>query len=162
MSQRQHRHRPSSRGRSIAAAGLVAALLGAAWWSVARTPAYAGEVTVYKSPTCVCCERWLDHMRRAGFRVTERNVAKIAAVKAERGVPDDLASCHTSIAGRYVVEGHVPADLVARLLEKQSPVAGLAVPGMPAGSPGMEGGQRQRYDVLSFTRAGETAVYATR
>ena len=141
---------------------LAAALLGAGWWLLTPTPAHAGEMTVYKSPTCVCCERWLDHMRRAGFRVTERNVAKIAAVKAERGVPDDLASCHTSIAGRYVVEGHVPADLVARLLEKQSPVAGLAVPGMPAGSPGMEGGQRQRYDVLSFTRAGETAVYATR
>ena len=140
----------------------MAALLGTAWWSVARTPAYAGEITVYKSPTCVCCERWLDHMRHAGFRVTKHNVAKIAAVKAEHGVPDALGSCHTTVAGGYVIEGHVPADLVARLLEERPRVAGLAVPGMPAGSPGMEGGQRQRYDVLSFTRAGETAVYATR
>ena len=162
MSQRQHRHRPSSRGRNIAAAGLVAALLGAAWWSVARTPAYAGEIPVYTSPPCVCCERWLQHVRRAGFRVTEQNVPNVSVVKAEHGVPDTLASCHTSVTGRYVIEGHVPADLVARLLHEQPPVAGLAVPGMPAGSPGMEGGRRQRYDVLSFSRGGHTAVYAAR
>ena len=82
------------------------ALFGAAWWSVARPPAHAGEITVHNSPTCVCCERWLHHMRRAGFRVTEQNVPDVAQVKAEHGVPDALASCHTSDAGGYVIEGH--------------------------------------------------------
>ena len=159
---KRNRPRPAPRRRVLAATGLVTALLGAGWWLAARTPAYAGEITVYKSPTCQCCERWLQHMRQAGFRVTEQNVPNVAAVKAERGVPDELASCHTSIAGGYAIEGHVPSDLLARLLIEQPPVAGLAVPGMPAGSPGMAGGQRQRYDVLTFTRGGETAVYATR
>src|SRR5690606_28343701 len=122
----------------------------------------AGEITVYKSPTCQCCELWLRHMRRAGFEVTEENVPDVAAIKAEHGVPRTLASCHTTLVGGYVVEGHVPADLVVRLLDERPAVAGLAVPGMPVGSPGMEGIGRQPYEVLTFTSDGETAVYARR
>lgn len=151
-----------SRRLRIIAAVLVAALLGAGWWLATPAPAQASEITVYKSPTCQCCSLWLRHMRRAGFEVTEKNVSDIAAIKAEQGVPGELASCHTTLVGGYVVEGHVPADLVVRLLDERPPVAGLAVPGMPAGSPGMEGSGRQPYDVLTFTRDGETAVYARR
>ena len=141
---------------------LVAALFGTGWWLFAPVPAHAGEITVYKSPTCQCCELWLRHMRRAGFAVTERNVADLGSVKKEHGVPGQLSSCHTSAVGGYVIEGHVPADLIERLIDEQPAVAGLAVPGMPAGSPGMESGRKEPYDVLTFTRGGETAVYARR
>ena len=156
------RTRARSRRNGALLALLVAALLGTGWWLFTPAPAHAGEITVYKSPTCQCCELWLRHMRRAGFEVTERNVADIGSVKKEQGVPSQLSSCHTSVAGGYVIEGHVPADLIERLIEEQPAVAGLAVPGMPAGSPGMESGRRQPYDVLTFTRGGETAVYARR
>ena len=156
------RTRARRRGYGTLVAILVAALLGTGWWLFTPAPAHAGEITVYKSPTCQCCGLWLRHMRRAGFEVTEKNVADAAAIKTEHGVPGALASCHTTLVGGYVVEGHVPADLVTRLLDERPPVAGLAVPGMPAGSPGMEGSGRQPYDVLTFTRDGETAVYARR
>ena len=141
---------------------LAAALLGAGWWLLTPTPAHAGEITVYKSPTCQCCELWLRHMRWAGFAVTERNVPDMRKIKTEHRVPDRLASCHTSVVGGYVVEGHVPADLIQRLIDEQPAVAGLADPGMPAGSPGMESAAPRPYEVLTFTRDGETAVYATR
>lgn len=156
--------RTGTRGRrlDVVAVVLIAALLGIGWWLAAPAPAHAGEITVYKSPTCQCCELWLRHMRRAGFEVTERNVPDMAAIKTEHGVPGTLASCHTTLVGGYVVEGHVPADLVARLLEERPAVAGLAAPGMPVGSPGMEGIGRQAYEVLTFTPDGETEVYARR
>lgn len=156
--------RTGTRGRrlGVVAVALIAALLGVGWWLAAPAPAHAGEITVYKSPTCQCCELWLRHMRRAGFEVTERNVPDMAAIKMEHGVPGALASCHTTLVGGYVVEGHVPADLVVRLLDERPAVAGLAVPGMPVGSPGMEGIGRQAYEVLTFTRDGETEVYARR
>lgn len=154
---------PARRRRlGVVAAVLIAALLGAGWWLVTPAPAHAGEIAVYKSPTCQCCELWIRHMQRSGFEVTEKNVPDMAAVKVEHGVPGTLASCHTALVGGYVVEGHVPADLVARLLDEQPAVAGLAVPGMPVGSPGMEGVGRQPYEVLTFTRDGGTAVYARR
>ena len=151
-----------SRWLRTVAAVLVAALLGAGWWLATPEPAYAGEITVYKSPTCQCCELWLRHMRRAGFEVIERNVPDMGSVKKEHGVPSSLTSCHTSVVGGYVVEGHVPAEVVTRLLDERPIVAGLAVPGMPAGSPGMESGGKEPYDVLTFTRDDETAVYARR
>lgn len=101
-------------------------------------------------------------MRRAGFRATVKNVADVRAIKQQHGVPARLSWRHTSLVDGYVVEGHVPADLIAQLLTEHRAVAGLAVPGMPAGSPGMESGRKQPYEVLTFTRTGETAVYATR
>jgi hypothetical protein len=143
-------------------AALVAALAGGALWLASAAPAPAGVITVYKSPTCGCCKEWVAHARRAGFRVTEENVAIVAPIKAQHGVPDRLASCHTSVVGGYVVEGHVPLALVEKLLDERPAVAGVAVPGMPAGSPGMEGGGKELYDVLTFTSDGETALYARR
>ncbi len=117
-------------------------------------------VLVYKSPTCGCCNGWIDHLRAAGFTVDARNTTDIMPVKLESGVPVQMSSCHTAIIDGYVVEGHVPADQVKRLLAERPDLAGIAVPGMPTGSPGMEGPNARPYEVLSFTHSGEAAVYA--
>ena len=142
----------------LAALGLVGAALPAeAWGGVAPIP-----MTVYKSATCGCCRRWVEHVQAHGFAVRAFDVEDLREVKATAGVPAALQSCHTAYVGAYVVEGHVPADVIHRLLEERPRVAGLAVPGMPAGSPGMEGGPAQRYDVIAFERSGRTRVYARR
>ena len=110
---------------------------------------------VFRSATCGCCHKWVEHVEAAGFKVTETIVEDINAVKAERGVPQALASCHTTIADGYIIEGHIPAEDVARLLTEKSDVAGIAVPGMPIGSPGMEvGNEVEPYAVLSFGDGG--------
>jgi hypothetical protein len=124
----------------------------------------AGSVTVYKSPSCGCCSKWIDHMRANGFEVTSHNVDDIAALKAKHGVPSRAASCHTSLVGDYVVEGHVPADAIKRLLSERPKVRGLAVPGMPMGSPGMElpSGQKDPYAIVSFDAEGRQTVFERR
>jgi hypothetical protein len=106
----------------------------------------------------------VDHLRANGFAVKSQDVANLAPLKARHGVPRTLESCHTAVVDGYVVEGHVPADVIAQLLRTRRDVAGLAVPGMPAGSPGMEvpGRVPERYRIFSFDRAGKTAVFATR
>jgi len=106
----------------------------------------------------------VGHLRANGYPVKEENVSDITPIKRRYGVPERLEACHTALAEGYVVEGHVPADLIDRLLRERPEAAGLAVPGMPAGSPGMESpGQKSKpYQVLIFDRAGETEVYATR
>jgi hypothetical protein len=118
-------------------------------------------VAVYKSPTCGCCSKWIDHMRANGFVVTAHDVDDVASVKAKHGVPDAAGSCHTSLVGGYVVEGHVPADAVKRMLREKPPIAGIAVPGMPVGSPGMEvpGRAADSYAIVSFDKSGKQAVY---
>ena len=130
----------------------------------AGLPADAPTLTVYKSPTCGCCTAWAEYMVREGFRVETEDVTDLAAVKDSLGVPADLGSCHTGVVSdgeaRYVVEGHVPAEPVRRLLAERPAARGLAVPGMPIGSPGMEQGSlRQPYDVLVVGEDGEAAVY---
>jgi hypothetical protein len=129
----------------------------------AQAPA-APKMTVYKSPTCGCCAKWVAHMRNAGFDVTVNDVPNVGEIKAQNHVPADAQSCHTALVGGYVVEGHVPADVVKQLLKEKPAVAGLAVPGMPIGSPGMESadGNKQAYNVVSFDKAGKTQVYAVR
>ena len=123
--------------------------------------ALASEVTVYKSPTCGCCTKWVDHMQANGFRVKAIDTEDVVKHKLANGVPYELGSCHTAMVGGYVIEGHVPASDIKRLLKERPPVRGLAVPGMPIGSPGMEqGAHKQRYDVLTFDKQGKTAVYA--
>ena len=125
-------------------------------------PVYATEITVYKSPTCGCCNKWVDHLRANGFNVRAHDVADITVAKKTNGVPLTLGSCHTAKVGGYVIEGHVPASDIKRLLKERPPVRGLAVPGMPIGSPGMEqGAHKDRYDVLTFDAQGKTAVYAS-
>jgi hypothetical protein len=102
-------------------------------------------------------------MRRAGFTVKPQDVEDIAVVKTTYGLPLKLASCHTSLAGGYVFEGHIPAEVVERVLRERPKIAGLAVPGMPVGSPGMEqGGRRDPYDIIAFDKQGKTSVYESR
>jgi hypothetical protein len=122
------------------------------------------QMVIYKDPNCGCCTEWVKHVQAAGFDTTVRDTTDMNSVKASLGVPAALHSCHTVKVGAYVLEGHVPADLVVRLLqEKKSDVRGLAVPGMPVGSPGMEmGGRKDKYDVVLFDKAGKTRVFASR
>ena len=108
------------------------------------------EIRVYKSPTCGCCEKWVEHLRAAGFAVQTSDVPDVTPIKLENGVTPELSACHTAFVGGYVVEGHVPASDIRRLLAERPAVAGLAVPGMPMGSPGMEGPRPVPYEVLSF------------
>jgi hypothetical protein len=119
------------------------------------------EVVVHKDPTCGCCTAWAEHLRRAGFPVEVVGTADIAGVKARLGVPASLASCHTAGVEGYVLEGHVPAEAALRLLAERPQARGLAVPGMPVGSPGMEmpGMAADVYDVVLFGPKGE-AVFA--
>ena len=121
--------------------------------SAAADPA---QVHVYKSPTCGCCSKWIDHLRRNGFSVRATDVPDVTPIKLENGVPLRLASCHTAFAGGYIVEGHVPAEDLRRLLSERPAISGLAVPGMPIGSPGMEGPNPEHYKVLSFGEGGVT------
>jgi hypothetical protein len=110
----------------------------------------ASQIVVHKGPKCGCCSGWVRHLEKAGFVVTVIETADIDAVKKALRVPADLASCHTAEVDGYVLEGHVPAAAVRRLLEKRPTGVGLAVPGMPAGSPGMEVGVPDEYDVVLF------------
>ena len=129
--------------------------------SVTRS-ADATLVTLYKNPTCSCCADWADHMREEGFRVEVREGADLIQVKAEYGVPLDLASCHTAAVDGYAVEGDVPADVVRAMLVERPEIAGLAVPGMPRGVPGMPGEGLGSYQVLAFQTDGARDVYAVR
>jgi hypothetical protein len=118
------------------------------------------DIVVYKSPTCGCCKLWEQHLQRAGFSVKSVNVQDVVTYKIRHGVTPELGSCHTALVEGYVIEGHVPASDIRRLLRERPKVKGLAVPGMPMGSPGMEGPTREAYNVLSFDAAGNTKVYA--
>jgi hypothetical protein len=120
-------------------------------------------VEVYKTPTCGCCNKWVEHLRAHGFAVRTTDVANLADIKARQRVPPHVQSCHTAVVNGYVVEGHVPARDVRRLLTERAAVAGLAVAGMPTGSPGMEvsGRAPQPYNVLAFDSHGRTEVFAS-
>jgi hypothetical protein len=122
----------------------------------------APTVQVYKSPTCGCCVKWIAHLEANGFEVKATDVANVTPIKRENGIPKRLESCHTAFVGGYAIEGHVPAAEIHRLLREKPAVAGLAVPGMPIGSPGMEGPNPEPYDVLSFDSAGRLAVFSHR
>jgi hypothetical protein len=108
---------------------------------------------VSKDPTCSCCTGWADHLRAEGFPVTEVATTDLKAVKTRLGVPADLSGCHTAEVGGYAIEGHVPAVAIKRLLAERPAAIGLAVPGMPAGSPGM-GGEPEIYEVTLFRPGG--------
>ncbi len=123
-------------------------------------PTELEAITVYKSPTCDCCSKWVRHLQDNGFRVEAINRKNMNSVKSEAAIPRPLASCHTAIIDGYVIEGHVPAADIRRLLKERPDVAGLTVPGMPMGSPGMEGHRKDNYKVLTFTRTGETSVFS--
>jgi hypothetical protein len=118
-------------------------------------------VVVYKSPTCSCCSKWIEHLRQAGFKVEVHNESEMSRVKAQLGVSEELASCHTGFINGYVIEGHVPAEDIRQLLARRPKARGIAVPGMPIGSPGMEmGKQMDSYDVLLMADGQSPSVFA--
>lgn len=120
----------------------------------------APEISVYKSPTCGCCKSWIAHLEANGFEVTAHDVEDVNVIKRQQGLDPRLSSCHTAIIGDYVIEGHVPADDIKRLLATSGEIKGLAVPGMPVGSPGMEQGNRHDpYDVIAFDKNGELSIF---
>ncbi len=145
-------------GGSLSVGALAVAVRGA----TGIASAAAAEVSVWKSPTCGCCEGWVRHMRAAGYAVVVQDVDDVDPIKARLGVPASLQSCHTATVGGYVLEGHVPADSVARLLRERPAAKGLAVPGMPQGAPGMETGVKDPYTVVLFGGADGNAVYERR
>lgn len=144
--------------RNIGLAALAVLMMITSGGIAAQKPI---PVQVYKDATCGCCANWVEHLRRNGFAPTAENVADLNTVKQTYGVPAKTRSCHTAIVNGYVIEGHVPAAEIHRLLKSKAKVAGLAVPGMPIGSPGMEGANPRPYDVLSFDKSGKTAVFST-
>ena len=126
-------------------------------------PAQGPAMTVYKTPTCGCCAKWVDHMKSAGFKVQVQDMDDLTEIKQASGVPIPIRTCHTAVVSGYVIEGHVPADLVKKVLAEKPKMTGIAVPGMPVGSPGMESGnQKSPYDVVLFDKTGKTTVYAKR
>ncbi|MFL5486918.1 MAG: DUF411 domain-containing protein [Gemmatimonadaceae bacterium] len=146
----------------VALAGLIAVALTTA---AVRNPPLAAKsekptITVYKSPSCGCCKSWIEHLTKHGYRVDAKDTPDMAEIKRTLGVPDGLTSCHTAVVNGYLIEGHVPATDIDRLLTQKPKVAGLAVPGMPMGSPGMEGSMSQPYQVMSFDKSGKTTVFA--
>lgn len=119
------------------------------------------NIKVYKSPTCGCCGDWIDHLEENGFEVDVTDTNDMNTIKQDAGLTPQLASCHTAFIDDYVIEGHVPATDIRRLVEEKPMAHGLSVPGMPAGSPGMEMGDRKdNYQVLLFNKAGQTRVFA--
>ncbi len=146
--------------KGIAAGAAVVLIAGTAFASLSTKDAGALEVTVYKSPTCGCCNKWIGHMEANGFEVNAHDLADLTQIKLEHGVRQELTSCHTALVDGYVIEGHVPAEDIQRLLQERPEVVGLAVPGMVMGSPGMEGATSEPYNVLTFDRNGNTTVFA--
>ena len=147
--------------RWLAASAAVAAA-GPLWAQKKPAAIDPMAVEVWKDPSCGCCGDWIDHMQKNGFKVTTHDVGN-NAVRKRLGLPEKYGSCHTALVGGYVVEGHVPADDVKRLLKEKPPALGVAVPGMPVGSPGMDGpvygGRRDPYDTVLVLRDGSSRVF---
>ena len=130
-------------------------LLAVSAWVLTSVLVQASEITVYKSPSCGCCKKWVSHLRNNGLKVIAIDVKSVVPYKIKHGVTQPLASCHTALVGGYTIEGHVPAADIKRLLKNRPKVKGLTVPGMPMGTPGMEGPRKDAYDVLTFDANGK-------
>jgi hypothetical protein len=148
---------------SIAVIAVAGFGLGLAAQQKSPASATQPKVTVYKTSSCGCCRLWVDHMKSSGFDVQAMDVssADVRKVSKAAGLKDEDTSCHTAKVGDYVVEGHVPAADIKRMLKEKPAIAGLSAPGMPMGSPGMEqGGAKEPYDVLAFKKDGTSTVFA--
>ena len=144
------------------AAALAATAALPSWSQSSMAKPSLPQVDVYKNPECGCCGAWVDHLKASGFVVKVHETPDTAPVRKRHGIPDALGSCHTAVVGGYAVEGHVPAADIKRLLLEKPAAAGLSVPGMPVGSPGMEVGSRKdAFQVLLVSRAGTTRVYSS-
>lgn len=147
---------------TFAAAVLAVAGLGVAYAQIKPVSARPSAV-VYKTATCGCCSLWVEHLKANGFQVETKDVSatEVRAVSKAAGLSEEGTSCHTAKIGNYVVEGHVPASDIQKMLKEKPAIAGIAAPGMPMGSPGMEqGGAKDAYDVIAFTKDGKTSVFA--
>lgn len=132
---------------------LLALMMSASVWA-------GNEITVYKSPSCSCCNKWVKHLEENGFEVKAENVTDVISYKIKYGVTPSLASCHTAVVDGYTIEGHVPASDIKRLIKEKPALRGLSVPQMPVGTPGMEQGDRKDpYKVISFDHEGRTGVF---
>lgn len=143
-------------------AGLV--LVGLAFSFLKGDATAATKIVVYKTATCSCCGSWVEHLKKAGFdvEVNDMSQANLSSVKTQHGIDRRYWSCHTATVNGYLLEGHVPAEQIVRMLIEKPDVAGLAVPGMPAGSPGMEMADQsmhQSFDVVAFNKDGSSSVY---
>lgn len=143
--------------------GLVSACSQSESKNANSNTAEKASFTMYKNPGCMCCDKWAEHMESNGYEVEIKPIDNLAAFKFTHKVPNDMGACHTSVIDGYVVEGHVPAEDVDRLLKEQPDAKGIAVPGMPTGSPGMENPNRpdDPYDVMLFKEDGSRSVYAS-
>lgn len=144
-----------------AAAMLIAGAIGVSAQQKTATAAKPVAV-VYKTSSCGCCKLWVDHLKANGFTVETKDVSsdEVRAVSKAAGLKDDDSSCHTAKIGGYIVEGHVPASDIQRMLKEKPAIAGIAAPGMPQGSPGMEQGSKEPFDVVAFTKDGKTKLYS--
>jgi hypothetical protein len=144
----------------VALAVALVAPADAAQKTAAKADSAPQNIVVYKTATCGCCGKWVDHLKGAGFNPTVHTVQTMDDAPVRKRVPAALHSCHTATLEGYLVEGHVPADVIRKLLREKPRVEGIAVPGMPAGSPGMESNRPEPYDILTFDAAGKTSVFA--
>ncbi|MBF0369110.1 MAG: DUF411 domain-containing protein [Magnetococcales bacterium] len=142
-------------------AGLAALIVGG--WLFSTKQPEAAEMIVFKSPSCGCCGGWVEYLKANGMTVSVQDVDEMDSVKRRLGVPFQAASCHTAKIGGYVIEGHVPIEDIRKLLAQKPPVTGIAAPGMPIGSPGMEvpGEEPDKYDVVTFTEDGQMSLFAS-
>jgi hypothetical protein len=145
---------------ALLALGTVSLVGVSVYAQTKRAPAPIA-IAVFKTPTCGCCGKWVEYMERNGFKATVTNLPDTSDVRAQHGVPARLGSCHTSVVGGYAIEGHVPADDVKRLLREKPAIVGLSAPGMPNGSPGMDIPNSPPYEVVAFTKDGQTSVFST-
>ena len=148
--------------RYVAGGALVLIVGGVAGAVTLGTDDAGPEIAVYKSPSCGCCAKWVDHLRDNGFTVTTHDVSDLREIKVRAGVPSALTACHTAIVEGYVVEGHVPADALRRFLRERPDAVGLAVAGMPMGTPGMEGPRKDPYNILTFDGQGRSTIFERR
>lgn len=148
---------------SILPSNFTSAIAASIWDQQTTSDAIKREITVYRSPACSCCGNWLEHVQKHGFHIkADIKTEDMETIKQKYNLPEDLASCHTAIIDDYVMEGHIPADDIQRFLQQQPQLAGLAVPGMPVGTPGMElGNTKQPFAVIGFNRKGEMQVFNT-
>jgi len=140
---------------------VVIGLATTAWLTFGNSSAQGAEITVYKTPSCGCCSDWADYLKANGFKVHVQVAQNLAAINAALGVPADLQNCHTGVVDGYAIMGHVPAEDIQRLLTEKPQATGLAVPGMPIGSPGMEQGlTHQSYNTVLFAKTGTQGIWA--
>ncbi len=140
-------------------AGLLVAVVAVGMFAFTSS-SKSQTVVVYKSPTCECCAKWITHMETAGFDIEVHNVNDLQPIKMQHGVQRQAQSCHTAIVDGYVIEGHVPPRFIKQMLEEKPAIKGLAVPGMPQGTPGMEGPNPVDYNVIALGEDGKYSVYA--